>query len=927
MDVLAILEEYGVEGERKDDDFVALCPFHEDTNPSCSISIEKGVFHCFSCDAKGDLYAFLAAAVGVSRTVVQRHIEAGTSTPAGCSDENTCTWNRKLLESPAKLKFLRTKGITKADIEKYLLGHNGKRYSIPIYAANGSLVNIRKYLPKGKRKYINTKGCGGAALYPIERLEHNRLVITEGEFKAILLNSMGIPAISMTGGAKTWPPEWGQLFKGKEVFILYDIDDAGLAGAKKVARLLYNYAKWVKIAHLPLERRKYPTGDITNYVVDEKATRDEVVAVLGKAELWEPVKLREDLDNEVHPVHLSTSTEAKYYNKLISTKVVVSAKDTAPYMIPSKVKVKCTKDQEVCAFCPIFRLDEFHLDNKDPVLLELVNVSNERLAKNLKKAGSIPRSCSTCNFRVLESINVEEIRVMPQLELSTRASEHVVKQGFYIGHGLETNLSYTIKARVCPRPDTQYATLIVYEAAAAVDNLTNFIVREPEKLRIFQPTEWTVEGITEKLDGIYNDLAANVTRIYQRPDLHLFYDLIYHSCLYIPFGGRLIKGWAEGLVIGDSGQGKSETISTLRRHYGLGEKVDVKTASAVGLIGGLQESAKRWFVTWGIIPLNDKRLVVLEEVKGISQETIAKLTEVRSSGIAEISKIEKARTNARTRLIWISNPRGDRQILSYNFGVEAIKELVGNLEDVRRFDFAMVVTTADVERKWLNMAESECPVVEHVFTSERCQSLILWGWSRKGEDVKFTADAERRVLKASTEMGRKYSSSIPLVEAADQRLKIARLSAALAVRTYSTDSGADVIVRKCHVEYLHQFLDKLYSTMGCGYAAYSEMVMNENTLHDVDVVKKTIRELPYAGDTVRALLDSGSISVFDIADWTEMDLDQCRKLVGMLVRKNGIKRGKRNYVKTPPFIAALKELQVEGLKNETRYDKVADEEF
>lgn len=37
-----------------------VCPFHADTNPSLSLSNEKGVFNCFGCGAKGNLITFNA---------------------------------------------------------------------------------------------------------------------------------------------------------------------------------------------------------------------------------------------------------------------------------------------------------------------------------------------------------------------------------------------------------------------------------------------------------------------------------------------------------------------------------------------------------------------------------------------------------------------------------------------------------------------------------------------------------------------------------------------------------------------------------------------------------------------------------------------------------------------------------------------------
>lgn len=46
-----------------------ICPFHEDTNPSLAVHIEKGAFKCFSCGAKGgDVIAFYQLLNNVSFT-------------------------------------------------------------------------------------------------------------------------------------------------------------------------------------------------------------------------------------------------------------------------------------------------------------------------------------------------------------------------------------------------------------------------------------------------------------------------------------------------------------------------------------------------------------------------------------------------------------------------------------------------------------------------------------------------------------------------------------------------------------------------------------------------------------------------------------------------------------------------------------------
>ena len=44
---------------KKGNDFLGLCPFHNEKTPSFSVSDEKGFFHCFGCSAHGDVISFI----------------------------------------------------------------------------------------------------------------------------------------------------------------------------------------------------------------------------------------------------------------------------------------------------------------------------------------------------------------------------------------------------------------------------------------------------------------------------------------------------------------------------------------------------------------------------------------------------------------------------------------------------------------------------------------------------------------------------------------------------------------------------------------------------------------------------------------------------------------------------------------------------
>ena len=58
-DIVEIVSEY-VQLKKKGTSYFGLCPFHDDKNPSMSVSGEKKIFNCFSCGTKGNVIYFVA---------------------------------------------------------------------------------------------------------------------------------------------------------------------------------------------------------------------------------------------------------------------------------------------------------------------------------------------------------------------------------------------------------------------------------------------------------------------------------------------------------------------------------------------------------------------------------------------------------------------------------------------------------------------------------------------------------------------------------------------------------------------------------------------------------------------------------------------------------------------------------------------------
>lgn len=57
-DIVDVVSRY-VNLKRSGRNFVGICPFHDDKNPSMSVSPERNMYHCFACKAGGDAINFI----------------------------------------------------------------------------------------------------------------------------------------------------------------------------------------------------------------------------------------------------------------------------------------------------------------------------------------------------------------------------------------------------------------------------------------------------------------------------------------------------------------------------------------------------------------------------------------------------------------------------------------------------------------------------------------------------------------------------------------------------------------------------------------------------------------------------------------------------------------------------------------------------
>jgi len=113
--------------------------------------------------------------------------------------------------------------------------------TIPVYTPDGAFAFNKFRRPPWVNdgpKYSYEFGAK-AHLYGAHLIKDEPVVVVcEGELDALVLRSYGYVAVSSTGGAGTFSPDWSSLFSGKKVVLLYDNDSAGAKGALRVVDIL-----------------------------------------------------------------------------------------------------------------------------------------------------------------------------------------------------------------------------------------------------------------------------------------------------------------------------------------------------------------------------------------------------------------------------------------------------------------------------------------------------------------------------------------------------------------------------------------------------------------------------------------------------------------------------------------------------------------
>jgi DNA primase len=294
-DIAQVMQSYGMELKPSGaNDLKGLCPFHDDKNPSMIVTPSKGLFHCMSCGAAGNVIQFVAKKEGIAeRDAALKLLDAvpGISRASEMTAKEKKSEVHPLADSELftaildhyhqtlfggnkrGLNYLKSRNLSDVEaLQHFKVGFvdgslkeklsasqlekakvlglindkgNEKFYNrivIPIFDANGHAVGVygRDITGKSEVKHLYLKGghravwnAQAATVYPDE------LICAESILDALAIwMHGGKKNIIAAYGARGWTPHHEKLIHTagtKKLIFAFDADDTGQERARELA--------------------------------------------------------------------------------------------------------------------------------------------------------------------------------------------------------------------------------------------------------------------------------------------------------------------------------------------------------------------------------------------------------------------------------------------------------------------------------------------------------------------------------------------------------------------------------------------------------------------------------------------------------------------------------------------------------------------
>lgn len=893
------------------------CPFphkagnteYYETNPSAGVELTKNVFHCFSCGRSHSETSFTAEYLktsyeNASKFLSAFHKASHLSTWQYAESNANCERIQNLL---AKLQI--SNKVAK-ELHIGYIGGAKDEIVIPVILF-GYIVDKVTYRPGQIPKYLRqTKSISGLPVpYDIwkESDKNKATLVCAGEKDMLIARSKGFNAISFTGGENNCPTMFLNEFENRNVYIIYDNDEAGSMGAKKLAIALKKYAKTIKIVDLS-ETCTEKGGDLWDYFCKYGKTRNDLIKLMTSTEEFSEEQLIK-AKKEIFPiVPIVEAIKPQNINKMLRSNIQIIATTDATYLTPTMItatKLKdSTKDGETMQKGDTRHWCLNETNYKDLFYLIDSNLKEKAIDQYIKtNLLYIPTKEENVLIQKETKSPVYKCVVTDTVETySSNTSVEFI--AYSLNHRLENGKKYIATYKLIPHPqDGQKLIMVIKDVEESDDFLTSFKVT-PEVINSLQKFQ-VKEGqlVSQKLEELI-ELAKGIVNADYNKTLLKVIDIWYHSILQFSVGRiRNIRGYIDCLLIGESRIGKSSTVQALQQMYGLGTTISLAGSSATtaGLIGGSNKVAGGAYQTRaGAIPQNNKGAIIFEELIKCKTDLIKELTDIRSSNKVRIARVNGSiELPAYVRMLTLTNTKTHdsvpKPINSYPNGISILTDIIGTPEDIARYDM-IAIFGFEANKQIDPFYEPPTPLPQIDY-----QNRIRWVWSRTQDQIYITSQVYRYAVEQANSLNKNYGTFINIfgVEAWQ---KIMRIAIAIAGYLCSTDETYEtIIVTEDHIDEACKLLLELYDNETFKLKEYVEEEKNCNLLKDEDI--DVLEEIWKASSLlIEYLAKNNQTTKTNLQMASGLSNDEFNRIIHKLTRQNLIRIDKAFIFTTNKFV-------------------------
>jgi len=275
MIAIDLLTEKGIDYKVQGNDAVISClnPEHDDTNPSMRVDKITGVYHCFSCGYKGNLFTHFgapASSLEIKIHKIKEKIDRKKAETVGLKlPEDRVIWDapfRNISADTLKIWQAFTWNVPKFEgrIVFPIRDITGKTVGLI-----GRLIQNQMMMDNKPKYYIYPVGVQLPFCPAKPKLIQNRAILVEGIFDALNLWDNGLKNAVCCFGTKQMNWVKLSLLKMQGVTgldIMFDGDEAGQQAAAEIKGLAEKMGMAVKIVKL---RQGQDPGNLTKESIAE----------------------------------------------------------------------------------------------------------------------------------------------------------------------------------------------------------------------------------------------------------------------------------------------------------------------------------------------------------------------------------------------------------------------------------------------------------------------------------------------------------------------------------------------------------------------------------------------------------------------------------------------------------------------------------